>query len=284
MKIAISGSNGFVGSFLSKTLAKNRYEITLITREHLSLSAQDFANYLDGADAVINLAGASISKRWNREYKKILYKSRIDTTRKIVDAMILMKKKPKKLLQTSAVGIYDEVGEHTEDDFGYAVDFLGLICRDWEREALRSKEVGIETIIFRYGVVIGKNGGALSKMLPAFKLGIAGKIGNGKQPFSWVHIDDLTLVYLKAIKYDSFSGIYNLTAPNPVTNEEFTKTLGSVLHRPTLLPLPKFVLALIYGEGADVLTIGQRVLPKKLINSGYDFKFPTLKEALEDVL
>lgn len=284
MKIAISGSNGFAGSSLTKALEKNGHNITPITREHLSLSVQDFANYLEGTDIIINLAGASISERWSREYKKILYKSRIDTTRKLIEAMASMRKKPKKLLQTSAVGIYDEVGEHTEDDFGYAVDFLGLICRDWEREALRSKELGVETVIFRYGVVLGKNGGALSKMLPAFRLGIAGKIGDGKQPFSWIHIDDLVFVYLRAIEDDSFRGVYNLTAPNPVTNEEFTKTLGAILHRPTLLPLPKFVLAIIYGEGADVLTIGQRVLPKRLLNSGYNFKFPTLKEALEDVL
>jgi len=284
MKIAMSGSTGFVGTKVKNELINEGHEIVPVTRENFSSRDEEFAHYLENVDVVINMAGANIAQRWSREYKKLLYTSRIHTTQKIVRAMSLMKKKPKKLLQTSAVGIYDEKGEHTEDDFGYAVDFLGLICRDWEREALRSEEHGVNTVILRYGVVLGKNGGALSKMLPAFKLGIAGRIGSGKQPFSWIHIDDLAAVYLLALEDDNFHGVYNLTSPNPATNMELTKHLGKILRRPTLLPLPEFALRLIYGEGADVLTVGQRVLPKRLLDYGFGFRFSKIDDALKDIL
>ena len=285
MKIAMTGSNGFVGTALTRALQEDGHEVLPVGRRELALDKEALADYLTGCDAIINMAGANISKRWNREYKKLLYTSRINTTHALVEAISVMDHPPKHLISTSAVGIYDEEGEHTEDDYRYAVDFLGLICRDWEREALRAMDLDVNVIIFRFGVVIGRGGGALSKMLPAFKLGIGGTIGDGRQPFSWVHIEDLIQAYRLALgSGSSLSGVYNLTAPNPITNKELTKALGRALHRPTLFPLPPFVLRLIFSEGADVLTVGQRVIPKRLSQAGLHFRFRTIEEALEDVL
>jgi hypothetical protein len=265
-------------------LRADGHEILPIGRSELALDDKELGAYLEGCEIIINMAGANIAHKWDREYKKVLYKSRIDTTHKIVRAITRMNKRPKKLISTSAVGIYDEEGTHTENDYGYAVDFLGLICRDWEREAKAAIDLDVDVVIFRFGVVIGKNGGALSQMLPAFRLGIGGTIGDGHQPFSWVHMDDLIAAYKKAINDHHFTGTYNLTAPNPTTNKELTRTLGKILHRPTLIPLPPFVLKLIFGEGADVLTVGQRVLPKRLLDRHFAFKFPDIESALRDVL
>ncbi len=284
MKIAMTGATGFVGTALGAALREDGHEILSLGRKELALSKEELAAKLADCEAVINMAGATISKRWNREYKKLLYKSRIDTTHALVEAMGVMEKAPKRFISTSAVGIYDEEGEHTEDDYGYAVDFLGLICRDWEREALRAQDLDIPVTIFRFGVVIGRGGGALAKMLPAFKMGVGGTIGDGHQPFSWVHLHDLIAAYRLALSDKGLEGIYNLTAPNPTTNKELTKALGKILHRPTLFPLPPFVLRLIFSEGADVLTVGQRVLPKRLEQAGLLFRFRTIEEALRDVL
>ncbi len=284
MKIGMSGASGFVGTALRKALEEEGHEILPIGRKELALEFDKLADYLEGVEIIINMAGANIAQRWTREYKKLLYRSRIDTTHAIVRAISHMEKPPVKLISTSAVGIYDEEGIHTEDDYGYAVDFLGLICRDWEREAKAAIDLDVDVVIFRFGVVIGKNGGALSKMLPAFRMGVAGTIGDGHQPFSWIHMDDLITAYKKAITDHHMTGTFNLTAPNPTTNKILTKTLGKILHRPTLIPLPPFILKLIYGEGADVLTVGQNVIPKRLLDRGFAFKFPDIESALRDVL
>lgn len=284
MKIAMSGASGFVGTALRNALEKEGHEILPLGRKELGMESKELAARLEGCEIIINMAGANIAQRWTREYKKILYKSRIDTTHAIVRAISYMEKVPKKLISTSAVGIYDEEGTHTEDDYGYAVDFLGLICRDWEREAKAAIDLDVDVVVFRFGVVLGKGGGALSKMLPAFKMGIGGTIGDGHQPFSWIHMDDLIAAYKKAINDHHMTGTFNLTAPGPVTNKELTKVLGRVLHRPTLFPLPPFILKLIYGEGADVLTVGQSVIPKRLLDRGFSFRFPDIESALRDVL
>lgn len=284
MKIAMTGSTGFVGTALKSALERDGHEILPIGRKELGLEPTELASHLKGVEVIINMAGANIARRWTREYKKILYRSRIETTHTLVRAVSHMDKAPVKFISTSAVGIYDEEGTHTEDDYGYAVDFLGLICRDWEREAKAAMDLDVDVVIFRFGVVIGKGGGALSKMLPAFKLGIGGTIGDGHQPFSWIHMEDLIAAYRRAITDHHITGTFNLTAPHPVTNKELTKTLGKVLRRPTLFPLPPFILKLIYGEGADVLTVGQNVVPKRLLDRGFVFKFPDIESALRDVL
>lgn len=282
MKIVATGASGFVGSFLSAYFRQKGYEFVGIDKE-------DFANNalqtkLTGADVVINLAGAPIINKWTEDYKKILYSSRVTLTDKLVSALSTLPSKPSLFISTSAIGVYKNGGPHTEERFEYDSGFLGKLAQAWETSALKAQELGIRTVIFRFAVVIGKSGGALAQMLPVFKHGLGGKIGSGKQPFSWVHILDIARAYEFAISNDQISGIYNLSAPNPVTNEVLTNTLSEILRKPTFLTVPAFALRLKYGDAAVVLTEGQEVYPERLLRSGFEFKFKTLKEALQDVL
>ena len=173
---------------------------------------------------------------------------------------------------------------HTENDHVLAEDFLGDLTRDWEKEAFRAKELGIRTAVFRFGVILGRNGGALSQMLTPFKLGLGGVIGNGRQSFSWIHIRDLIRVFVEAINDLDYEGVFNLTAPKPTTNRGLTEALGKVLARPTILSVPEFVLKIKFGEGAQVLTSGQEVLPERLLNKGFKFEFTEIEEAVADCI
>lgn len=282
-KIAIIGANGFVGTSMQDQFHKNNFEIVPLGRTYTQKSIEEMSKILEGCEIVINLAGAPIIHRWSETYKKVLYDSRIETTKKLVSAMALMKTKPEVFFSTSAIGIYETNGPMSESSFTYADDFLAKICKDWEAEAQKA-EPYTRVVIFRFGVVLGRDGGALAKMLPAFRVGIAGTIGDGSEPFSWVHIDDLIAAFLFAIDKKDMQGVHNLTAPNPVTNRVLTKTLGEILHRPTIIPLPKFVLRLLFSEGASVLTEGQHVIPERLLREGFSFTYPTIEEALENIL
>ncbi len=222
--------------------------------------------------------------RWTEDYKKELYASRIDTTRALADAFGELKSTPRLFISTSAVGIYPPDVPCDEGAARLADDFLGNLAQDWELEASRAAELGIRTVIFRFGVVLGRGGGALAKMLTPFLLGLGGVIGNGLQPFPWVHIADLAEAFHFVIKQERCNGVYNLTAPNPVTNEVFTKALASALHRPALFPVPTFVLRLKFGEGVDALIKGQHVLPRRLLESGFKFSYPNIDEALKNLL
>src|SRR6266498_141281 len=213
MKIAMSGATGFIGENLTGTFADKGWEVMPLLHGDFGLDDEAFSEKIKGADIVINLAGAAISARWTEEYKKIIYTSRINTTKKIVAAIGRITTKPRLFISTSAVGIYDTKGVYTEEDKNYADDFLGKLAFDWEQAALGAKEREIRTIIFRFGVVLGRDGGALNKMLPPFKLGLGGTIGDGRQPFPWVHIEDLISAYNTVIENESYEGIYNLTAP-----------------------------------------------------------------------
>jgi uncharacterized protein (TIGR01777 family) len=277
MKVAISGASGFVGSYLSNYLSKEGYEIVAISKDDYQ-DIDILSSKVLESDIVLNLAGANIMQRWSEEYRKILYGSRIDTTKKIVK-IINQSDKDIYLISTSAIGIYEDNIEQDEDNFTYANSFLSKICQDWESEARESKG---KVAIFRFGVILGI-GGALKKMLTPFKLGVGGKIADGKQPFSYIHIEDLARAYEFAIK-DRLEGTFNLVTPHPVTNSIFTKALGKVLHRPTIIPLPETILKLIFGEGATILTNGQRVLPKRLLNSGFKFKYGHIDDILKDLL
>jgi uncharacterized protein (TIGR01777 family) len=277
MKVAISGASGFVGSYLSSYLSKEGYEVVAISKDDYQ-DIDILSSKVLESDIVLNLAGANIMQRWSEEYRKILYGSRIDTTKKIVK-IINQSDKDIYLISTSAIGIYEDNIEQDEDNFTYANSFLSKICQDWESEARESKG---KVAIFRFGVILGI-GGALKKMLTPFKLGVGGKIADGRQPFSYIHIEDLARAYEFAIKY-RLEGAFNLVTPNPVTNSIFTKALGKVLHRPTIIPLPATILKLIFGEGATILTNGQRVLPKRLLNSGFKFKYGHIDDILKDLL
>ncbi|MCX8043335.1 MAG: TIGR01777 family oxidoreductase [Desulfobacterota bacterium] len=284
MQVAISGATGFIGTYLGKVFGAQGHKIVPLTRGDFSTNAAALAGKLKGCDAVINLAGAPIAARWTAAYKKVLIESRIGTTRMIVDTVTHLSPAPRVLISASGTGIYRSHGIHTEDDTDYADDFLGRLAQDWEREALKAESVGMRTVVFRFGVVLGKNGGALQRMLPLFRLGLGGRIGSGRQAFSWVHIADLARAIITAVNNPALRGIYNLTAPYPITNAELTRTLASLLHRPAWLPVPGVALKLLFGEAAAVLLEGQQVLPKRLRDAGFTFLFPTICEALVDIL
>lgn len=281
-KLAIVGANGFVGSYLQEHFRAQNIEVLPLDRKEMAKSTEEIAQTLEGVQAVINLAGAPIIKRWSEEYKKVLYNSRIDTTNKLVEAMGLMQTPPHVFISTSAVGIYGRDGEMSEHSFTYADNFLATICKDWESAALKAERY-TRVAIFRFGVILG-DGGALAKMLLPFKLGLGGVIGDGSEYFSWIHINDLARAYDFVIKEESQKGVFNLTAPIPVTNRVYTKALGSVLSRPTIFPVPKFALHLIFSEGAMVLTEGQQVVPKKLEDAGFVFEYPEVEGALKNIL
>jgi uncharacterized protein len=280
----MSGASGFVGSNLCRRFQENGWETIALGRKEFALSTEELANRLQGVDVIVNLAGAPVISRWTEAYKEILYESRITLTRKLVSTCILMEKTPRVFLSASAIGCYSTTGTHTEEDHVLADDFLGRLALDWEQEAFRAKAFDCRTAVFRFGVVLGRDGGALAKMLTPFKLGLGGTIGNGRQPFSWIHKKDLVRVFEAAINDSTYEGVYNMTAPHPTNNLGLTQALGRALSRPTLLPVPEFVLRWLYGEGAQVLTSGQTVIPKRLLDSGFQFDFPSIDNAVADCL
>lgn len=270
MKVALSGASGFVANELKKiypnNISINRNDTTVEIKEKL----QD-------VDVVINLAGAPIIKRWSEKYKKVLYSSRIDTTKKLVEA--INQSDVKHFISTSAIGIYPS-NIACDEHCSYGTDFLSKLTQAWEEEAKKCTKV---TTILRFGIVLGANAGALKQMLPAFKLGVGGTIGSGKMIMSWIDIDDLTQMY-KFIIDNGLKGTFNATSPNPVTNYEFTKTLGKVLNRPTIFPLPEFVLKLIFGEGSSVITDSKEIYPKEIEQVGFTFLYPNIEASLKHLL
>lgn len=282
-KVAITGASGFVGTSLKNMFLQKGFEVRAIKRDELS-DKEKLISIIEDSNIIINLAGANIINRWTDTYKKLLYSSRLDTTKAIIEAIKVANTKPELLISTSAVGIYSNKKCYDEEEYEYSDDFLGNLCKDWENEALRAKEFGVRTAIFRFGIVLGKNGGALEKMITPFKLGLGGTISDGKQHFSYVHLEDLLNAYDFVFKNNSCEGIYNLTAPYPTTNKGLTTALGEFLHRPTILPVPSFVLNLIFSEGAKVLTDGQCVKPKRLIDAGFEFEYETIKATISDLV
>ncbi len=277
----MSGASGFVGSYLSRAFAEMGWQVLPLGRKDLALSSENLAAKMAGCDVIVNLAGAPVIGRWTAAYKKIMYNSRIDTTRKIVRACSKMKDRPALFISTSAIGIYADKGVHTETDFSRSEGFLGHLAQDWEKQATQAEKLDMRTIIFRFAVVLGKNGGALQKMILPFKLGLGGKIGDGSQAFSWVHIHDLARAYIHVIEKKDCTGVYNLSAPHPTTNQGLTKALGKALCRPTLLRVPRFILRLRFGEGAQTITGGQKALPQRLLEDGFRFDFEHIEKAVQ---
>ena len=278
--IAIFGASGFVGQNLIKFFETIGYRVYPIKRDILDNEIK-IKEILNESNIVINLSGANIINRWSESYKKLLYSSRIETTKKIVNAIKAISNPPELLISTSAVGIYNNKNTHDEKG-SFSNDFLSNLCQDWEKEALKAKSDKTKVSIFRFGIVLGKDGGALEKMITPFKLGFGGVIGSGNQAFSFIHIEDLLNAY-KFVIENSCENIFNLTAPNPTTNRGLTNALGKTLKRPTILPLPEFVLNIIFSEGAKVLTDGQSVIPKNLLDLGFEFKYKTIEETIENL-
>ena len=280
MQVSLSGSTGFIGSELLQKHSDKEWVFNIINRDSFSMNDEPFtAQKIEGADVVINLAGIPVIHRWTESYKNEIYHSRIDTTRKIAQGIKKAVKKPKVFISTSAIGIYDSHGKHTEESTGLATDFLGNVCQAWEAEALAAAPY-TRVVIIRTGIVLGRSGGALASMHKIFKVGLGGIIGDGSQDFSWIHVRDLMNIYEFAIANDSISGIVNGVSPNPTTNLHFTKTFGKVLTQPAVMKVPTFALKTLYGEGAASLLTGQKVLPDKLLKNGFEFQFPAIESAL----
>ncbi len=293
MKVLITGASGLIGQELQKSFAEKGCEMLLASRkesrdaQHIQWSIEEgFAEpeKLEGIDAVVHLAGENVSGlRWTEEKKKAIRDSRVLGTRNVVDAISKLKQKPKVFVAASAIGFYGERGdEELTESSAIGTNFLAGVSREWEAESRRAEDAGIRTVLLRPGIVVSKDGGALGTMLTPFKLGVGGVVGSGKQWMSWISMVDEIAVINFAIDNENLRGAVNAVSPNPVTNEEFTKTLGGVLYRPTFLPLPEFVVSMAFGEMGDALLLAStKVLPKRLEEAGFEFKYPDLKGALE---
>ncbi|VVH67239.1 Cell division inhibitor [uncultured Gammaproteobacteria bacterium] len=292
MNILITGGTGFIGSTLcSRLLEEGNNKIVILSRhsEKIKPPIQAIAelNELkdnDAFDVVINLAGEPIAnKRWSDQQKHQIFSSRINTTEKLIAYLETLENKPKLLISGSAIGYYgiDKTDTVIEEKDNGDNSFSSELCQKWEAVALKAEKLGIRTCLLRTGIVLGKNGGALNKMLLPFKMYLGGRIGNGKQWMSWIHIDDLIGIILHCINHDNLKGAVNGTSPNPVTNQAFTKTLGTVLKRPTIFPMPALVVKLLMGQmGEELLLAGKQIRPKKALDAGYIFKYKILEEAL----
>jgi uncharacterized protein len=289
MKVVIGGANGLIGSGLLRALRARGDEVIALVRNPRGTGELKWdgrsvpAGALDGADAAVNLAGASVAgQRWSDAYKKEILRSRVESTRAFVEAMRGSRAKPRVFVSASAVGAYGGRGdEELTEESAPGDDFLAGVCKAWEAEAVRAEELGVRTVLLRTGVVLARNGGALKQMLPPFKAFVGGPIGNGRQWMPWIHIADEVGLILWAISA-GVRGPLNAVAPGPVRMKEFAQTLGRVLHRPALFSVPAPVLRLALGEMADVLLDGQRARPRKALEGGYRFRFPELEPALRE--
>jgi uncharacterized protein (TIGR01777 family) len=288
VKTVVTGGSGFIGQPLVKRLVQRGHDVVVLSRNPGKVRAGrgapwDAANAeIANADAVINLAGENVGDgRWTAERKRRILESRLEATRKVVEAMRATSAPPRTLISASAVGYYGVRGNETLDESASSgAGFLAEVTRRWEEQA-RAAESIARVVIPRFGVVLAGDGGALKKILLPFRLGLGGPIGNGKQWMSWIDRDDALRFIEWAIERPSVRGVYNATAPNPVTNREFARTLGRILHRPAIMPVPAFVLRLIFGEMADeVLLGGQRVVPARATAEGFTFSYPTLEGSL----
>ncbi len=294
MNVLITGGRGFIGSALRSELRTAGHHVVITTRQE-SNSPGELTwdppsliplKTISTFDVIVNLAGDSIySDRWTKDKKERIRSSRINTTYYLIESIKNTDIKPKALISASAVGYYGPHGdEEVTENTSTGNDFLASVCKEWELKALKAEEVGVRTVITRFGVVLGPGGGALQKMITPFKAFVGGYLGSGKQWMSWVHIDDITGFIRYAIENNRISGVFNLTSPNPLTNKDFSSTLGRVLGRPSIFPVPGFALRAALGEFSEILLAGQRVIPERAVTSGYKFKYSLLDEALRAIL
>jgi uncharacterized protein (TIGR01777 family) len=293
MNILITGGSGFIGSEATKAFLSQGYNVIILSRRKLNAPQQvrviqsvSQINSSEKIDIIINLAGSTISKRWSLAYKQNLISSRLAVTTSIIALIKQLKEKPALLISASAIGYYGSQNSNYVDEASpYIDDFTHELCNLWELEAQKAQEFGVRTCIARLGVVLGKSGGALQKMLPLFKLGLGGKIGSGKQFFSWIHISDVIGAFNFLISNIAQKGVYNLTSPSPVTNSQFTTALGRELKRSVFFTIPSFVIKVVFGEMGDKLLLnGSAVYPKKLLDNGYEFKFKSIEPALKNLI
>ncbi|MDD2346057.1 MAG: TIGR01777 family oxidoreductase [Bacteroidales bacterium] len=282
MKFLISGGSGFIGKSLTGILRKKHHHVKHITRADFNNSQSQIESLTEWADIVINLAGASISKKWTKAYKNELYESRISITQKIVEAINKNTLKPKLFISVSAVGFYNNSQVFDEEHNLPAGNFLGDLCSDWETVAMRAVK-DTRVVVFRLGIVLGRRGGIVKRLRPLFKLGLGASIGSGEQPMSWVHISDVLNAIQYAVKNEELKGIYNLCTPNYLTNKEFSKAFAKGLNKPLLFKIPSFILKWMLGEGSEVILEGQRVLPTRLLEAGFNFRFIKIEESFQEI-
>jgi uncharacterized protein len=294
MNITLTGATGFIGRHLTRALRDRGDTLTILTRtprpgtesRYLAWDAQSAPppEALE-ADAIIHLAGESVAQRWTSAVKQRIRSSRIDSTRALVDGILKSRHKPQVLISASAIGIYGDRGDEIlTETSAPGSGFLEDVSIAWERESARACDAGVRVVNPRIGIVLGPGGGALEKMLTPFKAGVGGKLASGNQWMSWIHLDDVVGLILFALDHREFAGPVNTTAPNPVTNAEFTRQLAAALRRPAVFPVPEFALRALFGEMAKVLTASQRVIPQAALRSGYDFRYEHLGPALESTL
>lgn len=301
--IVMTGGTGLIGTRLTRELLKRGDRVTVLTRnpdralETLPDGAEalrwisdknddDWPGTIDGADAVIHLAGESIAEeRWTDEYKQRMYDSRIDTATKLIEAISVATDRPEVMISVSAVGYYGDTGDREIDENSTAGDdFLAELCIAWEAEAKKAEEYGVRVVIPRMGLVLARNGGALDKLLTPFKMFAGGPVGNGEQWFPWIHIEDVIGIFLHALDNPSVSGPLNAVAPGLVRNREFAVALGDVLDRPAKFSVPAFVIKLAMGELGEMLLGGQHAEPRRTLESDYEFKYERIETALEDLV
>lgn len=298
MNVLVAGSSGLVGSKLVPALLSAGHVVRRLVRDRAKLRSDDVfwdpasgqidASAVAAADAVINLAGESIAAgRWTAQRKTAIVSSRVDATSTLAKALAAAPSRGRALINASAIGYYGNRGDEVLDESSSSGsgDFLSGVCRQWESATRPAVDAGVRVALLRFGVILSRQGGALQKMLTPFRLGLGGVVGSGKQYMSWVTLDDVVGAILHCLTYPNLEGPVNVVAPQPVTNAEFTKTLGAVLHRPTIFPLPAFAARLAFGQmGDELLLASQRVRPARLLASNYVFGNPQLSGALEHVL
>jgi uncharacterized protein len=283
MQVLLTGATGFIGSRLSQRLDSAGHAVLPISRQPgaaFDWSDASLARGVERSDAIVNLAGENLfAKRWSPERKQELWSSRVENTRRL--ARLAARRKPHCFFSASAVGYYGPHGdEELREDAPRGEGFLAELCADWEAATQSATDAGVRTVVGRFGVVLGRGGGALQQMLTPFKLGVGGPLGNGRQWMSWIHVEDLLDLIVFALEEPKARGVYNVTAPHPVTMREFARTLGRVLHRPAFFPVPAPLLRLAVGEVADVLLTGQRVIPYRAMEAGFRFEHPEVEGAL----
>jgi uncharacterized protein (TIGR01777 family) len=299
MRVTVTGATGRVGGALVGALLARGDEVTVLSRSPdkarraLGVDAVAWNPVaesapragLDGRDAVVHLAGEDVAQRWTDDAKRRILESRENGTRNLVAGLRESDPRPRVLVSASAVGWYGPRGdERVAEDQPAGSDFLAEVVTAWEREADRATDLGLRVVEVRTGVVLDKDGGALSKMLPFFKLGIGGPVAGGKQYLPWIHLDDIVGIYLAALDGRDWTGPVNATAPEPATNKDFSHALGRAIHRPALAPVPGLAVKALYGDMAEMVTAGQRAVPQRALDLGYRFRHPDLDEALRSAL
>jgi uncharacterized protein len=299
MRITITGATGLIGSRLVADLLARGDEVTVLSRnpgrarETLGPAVEALPwdpsagpappNSLAGRDGVVHLAGENLAQRWNDETRRRIRESREQGTRRLVEGIRAADPRPAVLVSMSGVGYYGDRAEPVDEDAPAGDDFLADVCIVWEREAEAAAELGLRVVRTRNGVVLDKHEGALAKMLPPFRLGVGGPVAGGRQYLSWIHLEDIVAMIQRALDDDRWTGAFNATAPEPVTNAEFSRALGRALHRPAVVPVPEFAIRLLYGDMAQLVTEGQPAIPRRAVEFGFEHRRPDLDEALRSI-